>query len=103
MVRNGIAWASDLKLYKKTAYKNNEAAPPRNWAKRFPNGYTDENPIPDLSTYEEFAVWMRTAGLPTFSKLALRNDADVMQAGTYQIVIGNCKSVKSQQINTDQF
>lgn len=30
---------------------------------------------------------MRTAGLPTFSKLALRNDKDVMGAGRYQVDI----------------
>jgi len=30
---------------------------------------------------------MRTAGLPTFSKLALRNPDEVMKAGTYQIDI----------------
>jgi len=91
MTNKGVAWSSDLDLYGKTAYKNNEVLPPPNWQKRFPDGYTDENPIPDLSTYEEFAVWMRTAGLPTFSKLALRNDHDVMPAGTYEIEIYDCK------------
>jgi hypothetical protein len=28
---------------------------------------------------------MRTAGLPTFSKLYGRNDGDVMKAGTYEL------------------
>jgi len=93
MTNKGIAWSSDLKLYKQTQYNNSYAAPPPNWATRFPDGYTDENPIPDLSTYEEFAVWMRTAGLPTFSKLALRNDQDVMKAGTYQMDIYDCMLV----------
>jgi len=37
---------------------------------------------------------MRTAGLPTFSKLALRNDHDVMTAGTYQIQISDYFPVK---------
>ncbi|KAK5951098.1 alkylphosphocholine resistance protein lem3 [Knufia fluminis] len=95
MTRQGIAWASDLELYGKTAYKNYEVVPPPNWQNRFPDGYTDENPIPDLSTYEEFAVWMRTAGLPTFSKLALRNDNDVMVAGTYELSIYDFFDVKS--------
>lgn len=93
MTNRGIAWASDLQLYGKTEYNNSDVLPPRNWQKRFPDGYTDEHPIPDLSTYEEFAVWMRTAGLPTFSKLARRNDHDVMVAGTYEISIYDCKSL----------
>lgn len=91
MTSKGIAWSSDLDLYEKTAYKNSDVVPPPNWALRYPDGYTDANPIPDLHTYEEFAVWMRTAGLPTFSKLALRNDGDVMHAGTYQMEIGDCE------------
>jgi len=91
MTKEGIAWASDMQLYGETAYSNDDVVPPPNWQKRFPNGYTTENPIPNLSEYEEFAVWMRTAGLPTFSKLALRNDDDVMVAGTYQIEIYDCR------------
>lgn len=90
MTTKGIAWASDLQLYQKTKYSNYDVVPPPNWQARYPDGYTAENPIPDLSTYEEFAVWMRTAGLPTFSKLARRNDDDVMGAGTYQIEIYDC-------------
>lgn len=34
-------------------------------------------------------VWMRTAGLPTFSKLYQRNDDKAMIAGRYQIEIVN--------------
>lgn len=90
MTNKGIAWASDLELYKKTAYTNDQVLPPPNWQTRYPDGYTNDNPIPDLSTYEEFAVWMRTAGLPTFSKLARRNDVDTMPAGTYEIDIYDC-------------
>jgi hypothetical protein len=91
MTSKGIAWSSDAQLYLKTAYTRDQVEPPPNWQKRYPNGYTAENDIPDLSQYEEFQVWMRTAGLPTFSKLALRNDNDVMTAGTYQIEISDCK------------
>ncbi|OAG45177.1 hypothetical protein AYO21_00525 [Fonsecaea monophora] len=86
MTNRSIAWSSDASLYKKTKYTNEQVAPPPNWIKRYPN-YTDEHPIPDLSQYEEFQVWMRTAGLPTFSKLALRNDDDKMTAGIYQMEI----------------
>lgn len=92
MTNKSIAWSSDAKLYKKTKYQNWEVMPPPNWINRYPNGYTDDHPIPDLSQYEEFQVWMRTAGLPTFSKLALRNDDDTMTAGTYQMDIYDCTS-----------
>ncbi|KAK5558041.1 alkylphosphocholine resistance protein lem3 [Exophiala xenobiotica] len=87
MTNEGIAWSTDASQYGKTKYRNSEVSPPPNWHRRYPNGYTDENPIPDLSQYEEFQVWMRTAGLPTFSKLALRNDNETMTAGTYQMDI----------------
>lgn len=91
MTNDSIAWSSDAELYKKTKYTNEQVSPPPNWAVRYPDGYTDENPIPDLSKYEEFQVWMRTAGLPTFSKLALRNDDETMTAGIYQMDIYDCK------------
>lgn len=97
MTNEGIAWSSDASLYKKTKYTNDQVAPPPNWALRYPDGYTEKNPIPDLSTYEEFHVWMRTAGLPTFSKLALRNDQDTMHAGIYQMDIYDCKLGEAKQ------
>lgn len=99
MSNKSIAWSTDASLYKKTKYTNDQVSPPPNWHDRYPDGYTDENPIPDLSTYEEFQVWMRTAGLPTFSKLALRNDDDAMTAGTYQMDIYDCKLKYSMSIH----
>lgn len=92
MTNRSIAWGSDAQLYKKTDYEPDQVSPPPNWQRRYPEGYTDG--IPDLSEYEEFQVWMRTAGLPTFSKLALRNDDDVLRAGTYQIQIYDYFPVK---------
>lgn len=89
MTNKSIAWGSDAELYKKTDYQPDQVSPPPNWALRYPDGYTEG--IPDLSTYEEFQVWMRTAGLPTFTKLALKNDNDVMQEGTYQLDIYDCE------------
>jgi hypothetical protein len=86
MTNKSIAWSSDSELYKKTSYRPDQVAPPPNWARRFPDGYTEDT-LPDISTYEELQVWMRTAGLPKFSKLALRNDDDVLRAGTYQLQI----------------
>ena len=88
MTNKGIAWSSDAKLYGKTAYNNSYISVPPNWVDRWgPQGYTDANPPPDLSQYEEFQVWMRTAGLPAFSKLAQRNDNTTMTAGRYRVDI----------------
>lgn len=89
MTNDSIAWSSDATLYTKTAYQPDQVVPPPNWIKRYPN-YTLSG-IPDLSTYQEFQVWMRTAGLPYFSKLALKNDNDVMREGTYQLEIYDCE------------
>ena len=88
MTAKGIAWSSDASLYGKSAYQPNQVAPPPNWMKRYPDGYNDDTfPLPDLHGDEGFQVWMRTAGLPTFSKLALRSDDSVMRSGRYQITI----------------
>ena len=91
MTRQGIAWQSDSNLYGETAYKLTDVVPPRNWRKRYPT-YNESFPFPDLKTWEEFQVWMRTAGLPTFSKLALRNDQEIMEIGRYEIAIYDCGS-----------
>lgn len=83
---NGIAWPGESKKYvTKPAGDISQLAPPPNWALRFPDGYNDSN-IPDLKSDEHFQNWMRTAGLPTFTKLWARNDVDTLQSGTYQIV-----------------
>ena len=87
MTDKGIAWGSDAALYNPTKYKIADIAPPPNWALRYPNGYTDERPPPNLKEDEAFQVWMRTAGLPNFSKLAKRNDDDKMPCSMYQIDI----------------
>jgi len=88
MTNQGIAWSSDAKLYGKTQYNYSSIAVPPYWQARWgPEGYTEEFPPPDLSTDEAFQVWMRTAGLPSFSKLALRNDNSSMTAGRYRVDI----------------
>lgn len=92
MTNKGIAWSSDKELYGKTAYTWDQVVPPPNWQKRYPDNYTADNPPPNLHEDEAFMVWMRTAGLPTFSKLALRNDNETMAAGTYQLDIYDCES-----------
>ena len=92
MTTSDIAWSSDQARFVQTTYTNDQVEPPPNWFLRYPNGYTNDTPIPDLSTYYELQVWMRTAGLPTFSKLALRNSTSVMKAGTYQVDIDLSRS-----------
>ena len=88
MKNTSIAWESDAKLYGKTSYKPDEIAVPPNWVDRWgPEGYTEAHPPPDLSIDEPFQVWMRTAGLPAFSKLALRNDTQMMMSGRYRVDI----------------
>jgi hypothetical protein len=86
----GIAWPGEAKKYvSKPGYSNFSAiVPPPNWHERFPDGYTEDNPPPDLHSDEHFQNWMRTAGLPTFTKLYMRNDALPMPKGTYRIIIG---------------
>lgn len=99
MTNKSIAWDSDKDMYGPTAYKWNEVAPPPNWQERYPIGYTETNPPFDVENNEDFQVWMRTAGLPTFSKLALRNDKDVMEAGTYRIDILDSKAATAMMIH----
>ncbi|KAK2739034.1 hypothetical protein FQN57_006716 [Myotisia sp. PD_48] len=89
MFNQGISWGSDRNLYKPTKYNYSQVSPPPNWADRYPDGYTEEHPPPNIQVWEEFQVWMRTAGLPTFSKLARRNDNMTMSKGIYQIDIQN--------------
>ncbi|KAI5860047.1 Lem3/Cdc50 [Durotheca rogersii] len=84
-----IAWDSDKDLYggrDSTNYDN--ILPPPNWQIRYPNGrYSAEAPPPNLKEDEHFIVWMRTAGLPTFSKLYGKNDTAPMLKGTYSMDI----------------
>jgi hypothetical protein len=92
MKNTGISWASDKALYGPTKYKWDEVLVPPNWVERYPNNYTDEH-HPNLETEEAFQVWMRLAGLPTFSKLAQRNDDQIMVAGSYSLNINHSSFV----------
>ncbi|KAF2156126.1 Lem3/Cdc50 [Myriangium duriaei CBS 260.36] len=86
MSNKSIAWPNDRNIYGKTVYTPDEVVPPPNWRAQYPV-YNDEYPIPNLQEREDFQVWMRTAGLPTFSKLALRNDSSPMTVGRYEVQI----------------
>jgi len=84
--QTGIAWPGEARKYAATTqYQLSDILPPPNWRDRYPQGYTNSTPPPNLNTNEHFQNWMRTAGLPTFSKLYGRNDGDVMKAGTYEL------------------
>jgi hypothetical protein len=85
MTKNGIAWDSDKALIKQTQYKPWEVVPPPNW--KYYNGSYEKTGIPNLHENEDFMVWMRTAGLPSFSKLSRRNDDTAMQPGDYRLDI----------------
>ncbi|KAG6820794.1 hypothetical protein H0H93_011559 [Arthromyces matolae] len=87
----GIAWPGEAKKYVSAPneqYNTTGLVPPPNWRLRYPNNYTADNPPPDLKADEHFQNWMRTAGLPTFTKLYGRNDTAPMKQGTYRVVIG---------------
>ncbi|KAK5730413.1 alkylphosphocholine resistance protein lem3 [Elasticomyces elasticus] len=93
MTHNDTAWGSDADLYKQTKYVLGEAIPPPNWRQVFPEYNSTEGfGYPNLNTDYEFQVWMRTAGLPNFSKLKLRNDDDKMIRGRYQVDIYDCEN-----------
>ncbi|KAK8056626.1 ligand-effect modulator 3 family [Apiospora rasikravindrae] len=80
MSQNNIAWASDKDLYGKPESLDYEKfIPPPNWQLQYPGGH--------LKNDEHFMVWMRTAGLPTFSKLYMRSDNATMGRGTYSLSI----------------
>jgi len=87
MTTNGIAWSGMKDLYGKTKYSNDQIVPPPNWYRRYKNGYTDENPPPDLKEDEAFQNWMMLAAAPNFFKLYQRNDNDPMKEGQYQVDI----------------
>lgn len=88
--KTGIAWSSDKDLYGTTKYKWSDVAVPPNWKQRYPNDYSDDY-HPDIENDEALQVWMRLAGLPTFSKLAQRNDDETMVAGNYRLNITHCR------------
>ena len=82
-----IAWPGEARKYvTKPGYDAADIVPPPFWMERFPNGYTDDN-LPDLKNDEHFQNWMRTAGLPTFSKLWGRNDGSALAKGRYEMWI----------------
>ena len=87
MATTGIAWAGMKDLYGATKYTNDQIVPPPNWERRYKNGYTAENPPPNLKEDEAFQNWMMLAAAPNFFKLYQKNEGDSMKAGQYQVDI----------------
>ncbi|KAF9955260.1 hypothetical protein BGZ72_003918, partial [Mortierella alpina] len=87
--KKGIAWSTDSGRFKKYGYTNlSTILPPENWRGRYLNNvYSDDFPPPDISVDEDFQVWMRTAGWPTFLKPWGRNDQKDLKAGNYTMSI----------------
>jgi len=84
---DGIAWPGEKKKYTdRPKTPIDQLVPPPGWQDRFPGGYTEDN-FPNLQEDLHFQNWMRTAALPTFTKLYARNDEETMTKGTYQIMI----------------
>jgi len=84
----GIAWSGEAKKYtNKPGYSNlSEIIPPPNWVQRYGPTWNSSN-IPALKDNEHFQNWMRTAGLPTFTKLYFRNDGETLTKGDYEIIV----------------
>ncbi|KAK0610259.1 Phospholipid-transporting ATPase IC [Lasiodiplodia hormozganensis] len=93
MTTKGIAFPADRALVKQTRYAPDQVVPPPAWRARYPDGYADG--VPDLSEDEGFVVWMRTAALPNFRKMAMRNDGEGMPAARYQVDIEDNYDVSS--------
>ncbi|KAF2711214.1 Lem3/Cdc50 [Pleomassaria siparia CBS 279.74] len=93
--KSGIAWDTEKDLYGVSKYTPDQVVPPPNWAAQYIDGegYTKTG-LPDLHTMQDFQVWMRTAGLPTFSKLGMRNDDDILKSGDYRLKIYSRFDVK---------
>jgi hypothetical protein len=84
----GIAWPGEAKKYtSKPDYPLDQIVPLPNRANQFPNGYSNSTPPADLRANEHFQNWMRTSGLPTFTKLWGQNDGDNLKKGTYFITV----------------
>lgn len=84
----GIAWPGEKDKYSnKPGYDDlNDIVPPPNWALRYGTTWNSSN-LPALKDDEHFQNWMRTAGLPTFTKLYYRNDHDTLAKGDYEITV----------------
>ena len=96
----GIAWPGEKKKYKNDPeFSWSDVVPPPNWRERFPSYNDSKGGHPLLEDDERFQNWMRTAGLPTFSKLYGRNDEVPMAKGTYNISVVMSTSVQYRDGN----
>ncbi|KAI8636664.1 CDC50/LEM3 family [Parasitella parasitica] len=79
-----IAWPADKKRLATTTMNLAELAPPPNWQKKYPRGYSAEEMFHPQDD-EHFQVWMRTSWYPTFRKLYSALREGTLQAGTYEV------------------
>ena len=95
MTNANTAWPSDVSKYgvmnpsSLASPVETTLIPPPYWRTAFPqwaDGYTANN-LPNLQTWQEFQVWMRTAGLPTFRKLWKTNLNNYLPQGTWSMDI----------------
>lgn len=101
--QTGIAWPGEAKKYATTpGYNVSQIVPPPNWQK-YSGGYNESN-LPDLKSDEHFQNWMRTAGLPTFSKLYGRNDDTTLEKDRYTIIVdlSALLSISVPELNADK-
>ncbi len=87
MSNKGIAWSGMKDLYGPTKYNLDQIVPPPNWEDRFPGGYSEKNPPPNLKDDEAFQNWMMLAAAPNFFKLYQKNTTHPLKAGQYQVDI----------------
>eukprot|EP00823_Brevimastigomonas_motovehiculus_P002847 TRINITY_DN1686_c0_g1_i1.p1 TRINITY_DN1686_c0_g1~~TRINITY_DN1686_c0_g1_i1.p1 ORF type:complete len:340 (+),score=63.63 TRINITY_DN1686_c0_g1_i1:50-1021(+) len=76
----GIAWKTDLD----EKFKAQNPHPPAGYTNIGPQGF----PLPSVDT-EEFVVWMRTAGLPTFKKLHRKIEIPLREGDLLKINVAN--------------
>ena len=88
----GIAWESDMELYKPLENPNYDVIlPPPDWRVRYPDGrYSEKYPPPNIKTDEHFVTWMRTAALPSFFK-PWAFGSGTLENGTYKVDIVDSK------------
>ena len=76
--KQGIAWPSDVE--NKFRYPSTPYDPAH-----YTNTSADGHPLPDVKD-EDFIVWMRTSGLPTFKKLYRVIDNTTLHSGSVLVV-----------------
>jgi hypothetical protein len=91
LVKNGIAWASDVSTKFKNSAETGQNFPPFAGMDCSPGSK-------QCTEDEDFIVWMRTAGLPSFRKLYRRIEVD-LDPGEYDITVRNGQGSSGRPVN----